>query len=82
MEGELRPSRPQGVSPGFRAALVQPSFHSPFPLRFTPLQGWEIPLPLQLLPPALRQEAFGMYVHAAAHSKAEASATAKRRNHP
>ncbi len=34
------------MSPSFRAALVQPSLRSPFPLRCTPLQGWEIPLPL------------------------------------
>jgi hypothetical protein len=49
---ELRPSRPQGVSPGFRASLVQPSASlRPFHSRFASFQGWEIPLPLRLLPP-------------------------------
>jgi antirestriction factor ArdC-like protein len=70
MEGELCPSRPQGVSPGFRASLVQPfALLRPFHSRCAPLEGWEIPLSLQLLPPRLRQEAFGMYVHATARFK-------------
>ena len=48
----LRPSRPQGVSPGFRASLVQPcALLRPFHSRCAPFQGWEIPLTLQLLPP-------------------------------
>jgi hypothetical protein len=57
---ELRPSRPQGVSPGFRAALVQPSLRSPFPfsLRFIARVG-ETP-PLAVATPRLRQVAFGM----------------------
>jgi hypothetical protein len=49
---ELRPSRPQGVSPVFRTALrsfVQTKGLSTLAaLRCKP---WEIPLPLQLLPP-------------------------------
>ena len=57
---ELRPSRPQGVSPDFRAALVQPSLRSPFPfsLRFIARVG-ETP-PLAVATPRLRQVAFGM----------------------
>jgi hypothetical protein len=46
---------------------VQPSaLLRPFHSGCAPFQGWEIPLPLQLLPPRLRQEAFGMYAHATA----------------
>ena len=44
------PSRPQGVSPGFRAPLVQP--FAPSAPASPALQGWVIPLSLQLLPPA------------------------------
>jgi hypothetical protein len=64
---ELRPSRPQGVTPGFRASLVQPSaslrpFHSRY--RFVPRVG--DPPPLAVATPRLRQEAFGMYARATA----------------
>jgi hypothetical protein len=57
------PSRPQGVSPGFRASLVQPSASlRPFYSRFASFQGWEIPLPLRLLPPAFaRRRSACMY---------------------
>src|ERR1700728_5061026 len=52
MEGELRPSRPQAVSPIFRAALVQTSaFAPPFPLRPAPLQGWGYPSACSCYPP-------------------------------
>src|ERR1017187_10235774 len=40
-----------------------------FCLKKKKLQGWESHLPVHLLPPALRQEACGIYVHSASHSK-------------
>ena len=45
-------------SPPLRSALSTPAVAS--------FQGWEIPPPLALATPRLRQEAFGMYVHATA----------------
>jgi hypothetical protein len=62
MEGELRPSRPQAVSPIFRAALVQTyaslrPFHSAL-LRY---KGGETPQ-LALATPRLRQVAFGIWL--------------------
>ena len=46
------PTRPQAVSPIFRAALVQTSaFAPPFPLRPAPLQGWGYPSACSCYPP-------------------------------
>ena len=63
----LRPGRAaQEVSPGFRASLVQP-FALRFALsifRFASSQGWEIPLPIASCYPRVREEAFGMQLHA------------------
>ena len=57
------PLAPTRVSPGFRASLVQPSASlRPFHSRFASFQGWEIPLPLRLLPPAFaRRRSACMY---------------------
>ncbi|HXU17529.1 MAG TPA: hypothetical protein VN708_20505, partial [Terriglobales bacterium] len=60
---ELRPSRPQGVSPGFRASLCAAlRFAPPFPLALRYVSRVGDPPPLALATPRLRQEAFGMYV--------------------
>jgi hypothetical protein len=62
MEGELRPSRPQAVSPIFRAALVQTSAAlRPFHYALLRYKGGETPQ-LAVATPRLRQVAFGMYV--------------------
>jgi hypothetical protein len=46
------PTRPQAVSPIFRAALVQTSaIAPPFPLRPAPLQGWGYPSACACYPP-------------------------------
>ena len=51
-------SRPQVVSRGFRASLVQPSVSlRPFPLRS---KGWAIPHHLRLLPPAFARRHSGI----------------------
>jgi hypothetical protein len=65
--------------PRFACAALR--FASPFPLslRFVPRVG--DPPPLALATPRLRQEAFGMYVHAAARFKGKGSATVPQLGH-
>ena len=67
------PTRPQAVSPIFRAALVQTSAHAPpFSLRPASLQGWGIPLSLRLLPPAFARWRSACMSHATATTTAKA----------
>jgi len=81
--GEFRPSRPQGVSPGFRASLVQPfASRRPFHSHFAQFPRVGDPPPLALATPRLRQEAFGMYVHAAARFRGKGQCNRPRRKHP
>jgi hypothetical protein len=57
------PTRPQAVSPIFRAELVQTSaIAPPFPLRPAPLQGWGYPSACACYPPAFARwrSAFGI----------------------
>jgi ParB-like nuclease domain len=84
MEGELRPSRPQAVSPIFRAALVQTSAPlRPFHCALLRYKGGETPQ-LAVATPRLRQGAFGMYVtchcHDNGNSKGATTMTAKKIN--
>src|SRR5277367_1550557 len=80
---ELRPSRPQGVSPGFRASLVQPSASlRPFHSRYRSVSRVGDPPPLAVATPRLRQEAFGMYVHAAARFTSKSQCNRPRRKQP
>src|ERR1039458_3724387 len=52
----------------------------PFHSRFAPFQGWEIPLPLQLLPPAFARWRSACMSHGEANSKATAKATTQGGN--
>ena len=60
LRGSAPVARRQGVSPIFRASLVQTGSAALRPLHFVP--GWVIPLSLRLATPRLRQVAFGMYM--------------------
>jgi len=81
-KGSFAPRARQAASPIFRAALVQTSAAlRPFHSAALHCKGGETPR-LAVATPHLRQEAFGMYVHAAANSTAEAKCNSQRRNHP
>src|SRR6185437_291210 len=72
------PLAPARVSPGFRASLVQPSASlRPFHSRFASFQGWEIPLPLRLLPPAFARRRSACMYTPPPDLRAKASATAQ-----
>src|ERR1700683_1746308 len=80
-KGSFAPRARQAASPIFRAALVQTSAAlRPFHSAALHCKGGETPR-LAVATPHLRQEAFGMYVHAAANSTAEAKCNSQRRNH-
>ena len=81
-KGELRPSRPTSRVPNLpRCACADLPCAPPFPFRCAALRRWGDPSACSCYP-HLRQEAFGMYVHAFANSTADAKCNRQRRKHP
>jgi hypothetical protein len=64
-----------------RFACAALRFASPFPLPLRFVSRVGEPPPLALATPRLRQEAFGMYVHAAARFKGKGQCNSPRRKH-
>jgi len=65
--------------PHFACAALRFAPPFPLPLRFVPRVG--DPPPLALATPRLRQEAFGLYVHAATRFRGKGSATVPQSGH-
>src|SRR5579871_5966154 len=76
----LAPARGFPRLPRFACAALRFAPPFPLPLRFVSRVG--DPPPLALATPRLRQEAFGMYVHAAARFKGKGQCNSPRRKHP
>jgi len=78
-KGSSAPRARKGYPQASALRLCSPS-PFPLPLRFVSRVG--DPPPLALATPRLRQEAFGMYVHAAARFKGKGQRNSPRRKHP
>ena len=73
------PTRPQAVSPIFRAALAQTSaIAPPFPLRPAPLQGWGYPSACACSPPAFARWRSAFGIKCRAQARKQRSMTSKK----